>query len=468
MAGSWSGNVYSGDGSDERIVGRRSNDVIYAEGGDDTVSGRDGYDRILGDVGDDVLWGDAGDDYIEADAIGIPARNDDDRAVGGAGDDLVSGGYGADFLAGADGDDRIFARMDDGVDTLSGGSGADVYEGSAVYGGAIVMKGDLSSGARVIYAGELAAELSGFESVSIRASGYTADDVLIGGTNSDYIEAGLGRDTVTTGDGEDTILLSLDGKLDDIDLGAGARDRAIVQIAPGQDDGQDLVVDLRDKPSIKLGDAPEQTIAGAERFAIVAGDGDDRFIGSGRVALFDAGFGQNAIKGGEADEVFVAGLDRSLDEFSGGGGRDVLDLYADFGTKDAVTVKLRGVTSLEIFLDGRAVAVADGIEEYRISGSSGDDLLRSLGGDDELSGAYGGSPGRRRRRRPADRRIRRGSDYRRTGDRYGRLRWEFARRYESRPRRRPCHGVRRRQTVRFAQRRGEPDRWRLRRHPDRR
>jgi hypothetical protein len=105
MAGSWTGSVYTGDETGERVNGRGAADeTIFGAGGRDTLNGLGGDDRIFGGDDADQLDGGAGDDHIETDDFQTSVTgNQNDRAFGGLGDDVIRSEYGSDLLDGGAG-----------------------------------------------------------------------------------------------------------------------------------------------------------------------------------------------------------------------------------------------------------------------------------------------------------------------------------------------------------------------------
>ena len=152
LIGSDFGDVLTGDGSANFIVGRSGND---------TISGGGGADRLTGDAGDDTLVGGGGDDTIFYDfprtgiranlARGTVTGDGSDRVreienvegspfadvivgngtrnwlQGFGGNDTLSGGAGPDRLDGNEGNDDL--RGDAGNDRLDGGSGRNREDG---------------------------------------------------------------------------------------------------------------------------------------------------------------------------------------------------------------------------------------------------------------------------------------------------------------------------------------------------
>lgn len=112
------GTVFSGDFTNERIVGRGGADTLLGGHGEDLVDGGTGNDDLYGGLNNDLLIGFAGNDDMFGGAGNdtLNGGKGSDDLFGGTGRDVLSAGLGADVLT--DGSDR---------DTLRGGLGADVF-----------------------------------------------------------------------------------------------------------------------------------------------------------------------------------------------------------------------------------------------------------------------------------------------------------------------------------------------------
>jgi Ca2+-binding RTX toxin-like protein len=119
------------------LEGGKSNDTIQGLGGDDTIFGLGGDDTLSGDRGQDLLFGNQGDDSLNggrgSDTLNGGKGND--TLFGDRGNDLLLGGFGNDFLNGELGSDTLVGVNSNEekpglgeIDTLTGGSGSDVFE----------------------------------------------------------------------------------------------------------------------------------------------------------------------------------------------------------------------------------------------------------------------------------------------------------------------------------------------------
>ena len=119
--------------ADDAIYGRGGNDTLSGRGGDDDLfggtendylSGGNGNDRLYGENGNDNLLGGEGNDFLYG-------EHGNDSHDGGSGNDTIFGGIGNDGLIGSSGNDflagGIVTNGLSGFDTVSGGSGADIF-----------------------------------------------------------------------------------------------------------------------------------------------------------------------------------------------------------------------------------------------------------------------------------------------------------------------------------------------------
>ena len=113
-------------------------DTAYGNDGQDTMFGYGGGDEIYGNRGNDVIDGGSGNDRLfggqnggepTADVNGLLKMQDGTETLsGGSGDDLIYGNFGRDILNGGADDDTMFGGQ--GNDELDGGLGDDVLWGS--------------------------------------------------------------------------------------------------------------------------------------------------------------------------------------------------------------------------------------------------------------------------------------------------------------------------------------------------
>jgi Ca2+-binding RTX toxin-like protein len=97
--------------------------------GDDTVIGSEGADTIFGGAGLDQVYSQGGDDFIDAGAGNdiVVAGSGNDQIFGDLGNDILWGEAGNDTIVGGDGDDSLYGG--DGADRLDGSRGSDRLDG---------------------------------------------------------------------------------------------------------------------------------------------------------------------------------------------------------------------------------------------------------------------------------------------------------------------------------------------------
>ncbi len=340
-----------GTDKDDQLRGTPGRDVIWGGLGDDTIIGSLGNDLICGGPGADLIHGGRGNDTVDGGAGG------GDMAIGDLGDDHVNGGPGdADEAAGSL-----------GIDILNGGAGS----GDLVHGdyGWDRMDGGSGGGDTASFATDIAANNGAGVRVSLathRARGDGHDklfrfediegsafrDVLIGDPRGNVIHGGPGDDRIFGGKGPNT----LDG-------GQGK---------DGCKGGPARVSCGRERPPkgsayVEL----DTTTGGGGGLAIVGGGNRDDFT-----IAFDepsATFAVTAAKG----IALGPGCDRVIDDTAqalcpaGGPARWIM---ADLGPGND---RLRVEGSLT------------GVENVRLAGGPGDDVIRGGPEDDLIESGTG-------------------------------------------------------------------------------
>ena len=168
----------SGGSGHDRVYGGDGNDELYGGYGRDAVSGERGWDKMNGGPGDDILKGWAGDDTIDGDegADYVIGGTGSDRIRGGAGDDRWDNGSLLNSLLK---DDNAVIPL--AVGGLRGEVGNDIIEGG--------------TGSDYIFGG-LGNDL---------LSGESEPDLLVGGTGNDQLAGGPGGDYLFGGPGDDQL-----------------------------------------------------------------------------------------------------------------------------------------------------------------------------------------------------------------------------------------------------------------------
>ncbi|WP_299415800.1 calcium-binding protein [Acaryochloris sp. IP29b_bin.148] len=249
--------VSGGDGNDF-IDGGAGDDILVGDKGDDTKLGGDGNDRIIWNDGDATDRIDGGSDLDTVEVNGSIDQGDEFEVNAGGsdvlfrranlvefeldistvetlevngdgGDDqftvgdlsatglenvIFSGGDGNDVLDGAEATTDLSAFGGNGNDTMTGGSGKDLFEGDA---------GDDSLTGRrgndTLMGGDGNDILRGGRGADMLTGG-AGDDVLFGGRGADDLNGGTGNDVMQGNQGADVFRFEgdlLDG-ISDIDI----------------------------------------------------------------------------------------------------------------------------------------------------------------------------------------------------------------------------------------------------------
>ena len=407
----------TGDTGDNYLRGRR---------GDDTLRGGDGHDTLRGDLGRDRLYGEKGNDMLMG-------RNQDDYLDGGDGDDTLAGGVGRDTLVGGDGVDTVSydsstygtipAVLPAGVRVdLSAGT-----DGTASGGHA---EGDKISKFENVIGSEYGDALTG-DSGPNELKGLGGNDTLTGGGGVDTLRGGEGNDILSGeadgddldgGDGNDTLNYYWSNAKVTVNLSentaSGAGSHAAGDTIKGFENvigsGGILAESYADQDSRfadhLTGDTGDNYLRGRRGDdTLRGGDGHDTLRGDlGRDRLYgekgnDMLMGRNQddyLDGGDGDDTLAGGVGR--DTLVGGDGVDTVSYDSStYGTIPAVLPA--GVrVDLSAGTDGTASgghAEGDKISKFEnvigseygdaLTGDSGPNELKGLGGNDTLTGGGG-------------------------------------------------------------------------------
>lgn len=195
-------------------------------------------------------------------------------------------------------------------------------------------------------------------------SGGTGADNLIGGSGGDTLNGGDGADTLYAGNGNDTVdagagndlIVGGDGAGDDAYVGGSGVDTVKYTSAIAG-----IVVNLvaGTAGSVAAGDAAgigSDTLSGIEN--IIAGNFNDRLVGSGGANKIQGMDGNDEINGRGGNDVLTGGAGDDLlvggagsDSLNGGLGADVFRFNAALGASNIDTIKGFVVTDDTIQLD---------------------------------------------------------------------------------------------------------------------
>jgi hypothetical protein len=208
------------DGPGETFTGDDSNDILVGLGGNDTLSGGGGFDIIDGGGGTDIIDAGDGNDLIlqtsgqAGGSINGGADADTVLIRGTTGSDTVAVTYDGSAITSIDGTTlsgvEAVNGTFDGV-TLGGALGAvsggsDTLDYSSSSAGVTVTLGGTASGFSGNAGLGLSANITGFENVTGTAfadtlTGDGGANVLIGGDENDTLKGNGGNDTLHGGDG---------------------------------------------------------------------------------------------------------------------------------------------------------------------------------------------------------------------------------------------------------------------------
>ena len=410
----------TGDTGDNYLRGRRGND---------TLRGGDGHDTLRGDLGSDHLYGEKGNDMLMG-------RNQNDSLDGGDGDDTLGGGVGADTLVGGNGVDTVSydsstygtipAVLPAGVRVdLSPRTGQTASGGHA--------EGDKISKFENVIGSEYGDALRG-DSGPNKLKGLGGNDTLTGGAGVDTLRGGEGNDILSGeadgdyldgGNGNDT--LNYYWSNDKVTVNLSGTEQTASGLEGSHADGDTIkgfenVIgsggilaesyadqDLRFADSL-TGDTGDNYLRGRRgNDTLRGGDGHDTLRGDlGSDHLYgekgnDMLMGRNqndSLDGGDGDDTLGGGV--GADTLVGGNGVDTVSYDSStYGTIPAVLpagvrVDLSprtGQTASGGHAEGDKISKFENVigSEYgdALTGDSGPNELKGLGGNDTLTGGGG-------------------------------------------------------------------------------
>lgn len=235
-----------GSGTDI-LFGNENRDLIFGGSDADDLYGGDGNDVAKGDDGDDRVYGEDGNDWLEGgDGIDlIEGGAGNDRLTSGKGDDKDAGSIKAGLYGGG-GDDLFVTELNDGDDTLNGGS-AGLF--GNIFGGTDTVVYKYAQGNSTIkivggawFSGQTTADFGLSISNAQDASG------AAGSFGSDTLTS-IEKASVEAGSGADTLLIdgkSYYGYLNYVDLGGQGAGFSAYDVLNAGFATTNITVDLRD------------------------------------------------------------------------------------------------------------------------------------------------------------------------------------------------------------------------------
>ena len=407
---------------DDVITGNAGDNIITVTDGNDIVDGGDGIDRLYVDYaafdGANIVTAtrfDGNDNSIEysnfehftvltglsADTITLTIG--DNYIDAGEGANIITSGSGANTVITGSGEDTI--TLGDGNNDVSSGAGTDIItigNGTnyvdAGDGINIVIVGPTGIGENIIMAGDGADSITTGGGNNHVDAGGGINIVIVGAT-------GFGNNTVIAGDGADTMAIGMGNNF--VDGGGGANIIAVGAGGAGNNtivtgDGADTITTGSGANFICAGGGANIITAGAGNNFIMTGDAADTITASGGHNVIEAGGGANIITttigndiidAGNAADVIATGTgDDVIKDLGGAGGitagaghdRIIMDLSAQIGD---LTNTLTGADPS--YGGTFAGTTFSGVEEFHITGGSGDDSFLTGKGADVLEGGAG-------------------------------------------------------------------------------
>jgi Ca2+-binding RTX toxin-like protein len=413
------------------VTDTNGDDVITGNDGDNIITVMDGQDTVDGGLGIDRLYADytafdganivtatsfSGNgnsiDYSNFEHFTVLTGLSADTITLTIGDNYIDAGEGANIISSGDGANTVITGA--GVDTItlghgdndvSSGAGSDILsigDGNnyidAGDGINIVTVGPTGLGENIIMAGDGADSITTGMGNNYVDAGGGINIVIVGAT-------GFGNNTVIAGDGADTMAIGMGNNF--VDGGGGAN---IIAVGAGGDgnntiltgDGADTITTGNGDNFICAGEGANIITAGSGDNFIMTGDAADTIAASGGNNVIEAGGGANIIttttgndiiEAGNAADVIATGTgDDVIKDLGGAGGitagaghdRIIMDLSAQIGD---LTNTLTGADPS--YGGTFASTTFSGVEEFHITGGSGDDSFLTGKGADVLEGGAG-------------------------------------------------------------------------------
>jgi len=437
------GDVLTGNGASNWMIGLDGNDTIYGGGFYDTIHGGDGNDWIDGGTHEDSIFGGVGNDTIYG-GSGI------DSIWGGDGDDYLEGYYSSgmdgnqDLLIGGTGNDTLDGSHSTAWDTLVGGMGADRIIGNGIrtevsyeltgYGDFDVswqgvyldlrLQGPDENGNLMVQPGKPGGDdatgdiltgivhavgSNGHDTLignhqNNEMYGVDGNDLMIGGegndslwgvNNNDTLEGGLGADFIWGGLDYDiaSYVNAASGVNVSLDIQQGGR-----QVGTGEENGDELWYmdglygsEHNDTLTGRNSDEPwymtsHNLIEGRGGDDIISGlAGNDTLDGGAGNDTLDGGTGNDLLIGGDGNDTLVGGAGANL--LDGGAGSDMVD-YSASSAAISVDLSLSFVQILDDTLVGIEGVIGTQYNDTLL-GDGNDNVLEGGGGADLLDGGAG-------------------------------------------------------------------------------
>jgi Ca2+-binding RTX toxin-like protein len=381
---------------------------FHGLGGNDTIDGGYNTDQLFGGGGDDIIRGDhignivvpAG--FSQADTIGGGQGND--QLFGQLGNDVIHGGSGGDYLDGGDGDDVLYADYDtgvfaDGLDTLRGGNGNDVYivhDANCTFVVNDPGRDRLETSVSVAIAGFQIEDVT-LLGTAVEANGNAYNNVLRGNGVGNVLRGLAGSDTLYGFGGND----QLDGGLGlDTLYGSTGDDTYYVNalydtVLEFDSEGFDRVI-ATTSYSLETAGYIEELILSDGAGNGTGNDLDNRIVGNGAANILDGRKGADVLEGGGGNDTYILN-DVYAKYFRGepiGDYYDTVTEAADGGIDTIHVSRQPGITLS--WLDNTYYELDPNIENGRVIGTgafdlTGNELANRLYGNGDANVLEGGN-----------------------------------------------------------------------------
>jgi len=331
--------TFTGNDSDNVVVGGSKTDNLAGGKGDDTLIGNAGNDILDGGAGNDLLEGEQGNDtykYDGHDIIAEAAKGGIDTVIStvtldllhdkglagqelervvlaaGAGNIDATGNNLNNTLTGNEGANRLDGGA--GNDTMSGGKGDDTYVVDSVGDKVLETITNKAGGGTDTVESSIAFSLVKYTNIenltltggaSINGTGNALANHIIGNSGNNIIDGGLGDDTLDGGSGGTDVLKG----------GAGndtyVIDSATVTIDEGlnKDTGDLVLASINvDLSTIGAGKIENATLSGIGDVNATGNAGANILIGNAGANVLTGGAGIDTLTGGNGADTFAFAL----------------------------------------------------------------------------------------------------------------------------------------------------------------
>ncbi len=367
--------------------------------GQDTISG---FENLSGSLKEDILKGDNSNNIIHGDSS----------------DDTLYTSSGNDKIFGDSGNDLFIADLNDGTDTLDGGSGS----GDEVNYSHLTNKIDVTLNSD----SEVVVDIDGGDNDSIKNienisgssvednltgdllsnhfMGNGGDDTLSGKAGDDLLEGGDGDDTFIGGSGNDTIIggeglhdrLDFSASLSGIGVDLSQTTKQTISLL----EGDDTISQIEDIVGSSLadelhGDSGINTLFGGHGDdTLIGNDGDDLLLGEGGDDLFKAtniSDGEDIYDGGDgSDSVDYSSLNEQIRvSLNGADDGSVTIVGGDSDTLKGIENIIGSKADNTIVGDENSNILTGNIGKDTLDGKAGNDTLRGEDNEDILLGGSG-------------------------------------------------------------------------------